>query len=177
MLEKDRKGTSPASLSHPKATCDPKDTDRPTGRSTPGSGRDCLDRTAPAASHLDPARGALQAPHDHRGRRSTRARRVLLGDHPNRIARLRPRPPRSAGSVAARDARGTRDLPMSNPPEGHARSHRQRHPTTNHGPAATRIRAYQSDPRRAQQPGSRPTQPTTHPFPTSANSEKSTRTP
>ena len=28
---------------------------------------------------------AQQAPHDHRGRRRPRARRVLLGDHPNRI--------------------------------------------------------------------------------------------
>jgi hypothetical protein len=54
---------------------------------------------------------------------------------------------------------------MSNPlTRGEVRSHRQRHPTTNHGPAATRIRAYQSDPRRAQQPGPPPTQPThTHP--------------
>ena len=63
---------------------------------------------------------------------------------------------------------------MSNPEQGDARSHRQRHPTTNHGPAATRIRAYQSDPRRAQQPGPPPTQPTPHipsrPTPTARNS-------
>jgi hypothetical protein len=42
---------------------------------------------------------------------------------------------------------------MSNPPPtdtGHARSPRQRPPTTNHGHAATRIRGYQSDSRRAQ---------------------------
>jgi hypothetical protein len=91
-------------------------------------------------------------------------------------------PARAATRVSARAARGThslrqrgmRDLPLSNPPnKGHARSHRQRHPTTNHGPAATRIREYQADPRRAQQPGPPPTQPSpthpTHPTPNARN--------
>ena len=69
---------------------------------------------------------AREAPHDHRGRRRPRARRVLLGDHPNRVTRAHDTNAiPSAGSVAARHARGTRDRPMSNPPPpgaGHARS-------------------------------------------------------
>jgi len=42
---------------------------------------------------------------------------------------------------------------------------RQRLPTTNHGPAATRTREYQPDPRRAQPAGPPPAQPTTQPQP------------
>lgn len=71
----------------------------------------------------------------------------------------------SAGSVAARHARGTRDVAMSNQPRLATLACRERIPTTNHGPAATRIRAYQHDPRRAQHAGPPPTQPTTPPVP------------
>jgi transposase len=52
-----------------------------------------------------------------------RAHRVRVGDHPNRVnpeARHNNIP--SAGSVAARHARGTRETPMSNPPPGRPRS-------------------------------------------------------
>ena len=108
-----------AALALPQSAGDPQDADRPTGRPTRRSGRDRVDRATPAASHLGPARGAQQTPHDHRGRRRPRARRILLGDHPNRVTEQpTTHIPRSAGSVAARDARGTRDLPMSNPPTG-----------------------------------------------------------
>ena len=100
-------------------------TDRQTGPAT-RSGRDRLDRATAAAPHLDPPRGPRQAPHDHRGRGRPRARRVLLGDHPDRVAAQPTTPAHipSAGSVAARHARGTRDSAMSNPPPraGHARS-------------------------------------------------------
>ena len=103
-------------LALPQSTGDPQDPDRPTGRPTRGSCRDRLERTTPVASHLGPARSAPQTPDDHRGRRGPRARRVLLGDRPNRVNRApTTHTPRSAGSVAARDARGTRDLPMSDP--------------------------------------------------------------
>src|SRR5204863_6533538 len=55
---------------------------------------------------------------------------------------------------------------------------RQRLPTTNHGPAnpSRAIRAYQSDPRRAQQAGPPPTQPTTSsPHPGPAKREHATQ--
>jgi len=73
-------------LALPQSTRDPQNPERATSWPTPGSDRDRVDCATPAASHLDPARTTLQAPHDHRGRRCPRARRVLLGDHPNRIA-------------------------------------------------------------------------------------------
>ena len=73
-------------LALPQGTRDPQNPDRATSWPTPGGDRDRVDRATPAASHLDPARTTVQAPHDHRGRRCPRARRVLLGDHPNRIA-------------------------------------------------------------------------------------------
>jgi transposase len=71
----------------PQSAGDPQDPDRPTGRPTRGSCRDRLERTTPVASHLGPARSAQQTPDDHRGRRGPRARRVLLGDRPNRVRR------------------------------------------------------------------------------------------
>ena len=146
-----------------KAPAIAQDPDRATGGPTARSGRDRLDRATPAASHLDPARSAQ--PSAARSSRSPppASSSGSAGRSPkSNSQQLHHHIPRSAGSVAARDARGTRDVPMSNPSGGHARSHRQRHPTTNHGPAATRIREYQSDPRRAQQPGPPPTQPTPH---------------
>ena len=63
-------------------------------------------------------------------------------------------------------ARGTRDRAMSNPPQqGQATPDlRQRHPTTNNGPAATRTREYQPDrASRTTTAGPPPTQPTTSP--------------
>jgi hypothetical protein len=70
----------------------------------------------------------------------------------------------SAGSVAARHARGTRDGIMSNPPSGRPRSM-----LDGGSPRRTMVlrqlnREYQSDPRRAQHAGPPPTQPTTHPL-------------
>lgn len=87
----DRIGARPpaarrSGLALPQGTRDPQNPDRATSWSTPGGDRDRVDRATPAASHLDPARATVQAPHDHRGRRCPRARRVLLGDHPNPIA-------------------------------------------------------------------------------------------
>jgi hypothetical protein len=73
-------------LALPQGTRDPQNPDRATSWPTPGGDRDRVDRATPAASHLDPARATVQAPHDHRGRRCPRARRVLLDDHPNPIA-------------------------------------------------------------------------------------------
>ncbi len=89
-------------------------TDRQAGQPA-RSGRDRMERTTPVASHLGPARGTQETPHPDRGRRRPRARRILLGGHPNRITNNPSHIPRSAGSVAARDARGIRDVPMSNP--------------------------------------------------------------
>ena len=71
-----------------------------------------------AAPHLGPPRAAWQAPDDHRGRGRPRARRVRVGDHPDRVTPARTALIPSAGSVAARHARGTRETPMSTPPPG-----------------------------------------------------------
>ena len=100
-----------------KAPAIAQDPDRATAGPTPRGGRDRVDRATPTAPHLGPAPSPIQAPHDHRRRRRSRALRVLLGDHPNRIASTRT-PSRLAGSVAARYARGIRDVPMSNPLPG-----------------------------------------------------------
>ena len=68
---------------------------------------DRLVSAAAAAPHLDTPRGPRQAPHDHRRRRRPRARRVRLGDHPNRVTtRAHTSPIPSAGSVAARQRAG-----------------------------------------------------------------------
>ena len=92
------------------------------------------------------ASSTRQAPHDHRGRRRPRARRLLLGDHPNRVTGATSSPIPSAGSVAARQRAGNPRPTMSNPPHRLATPDlRQRLPTTNHGPAATQTRVYQSD--------------------------------
>ena len=87
-----------------------------------------------------------QTPHDHRRRRRPRARRLRLGDHPNRITTTPThRLSRRLGRWRPGNARGTRELTMSNPPPRLATPDlRQRLPTTNHGPAAT-TRVYQSD--------------------------------
>jgi hypothetical protein len=127
--------------------------------------RDRLVSPAASAPHLDTTAATRQASHDHRRRRRPRTRRVRLGNHPNRITPHLTDVIPSAGSVAARHARGTRDLPMSNPPPGRPR------PILDSGsPRRTMVlrqltRAYQSDPRRAQHAGPPPTQPTTAHFP------------
>ena len=51
----------------------------------PRSDRDRLVSATTPAPHLDPSRGPRQAPHDQRGRRRPRARRLLLGDLPDRV--------------------------------------------------------------------------------------------
>ena len=89
---------------------------RPPERPTPRGDRDRVGSTTTAAPHLDQARSPRETPHDHRGRRRPRARRVRLGDHPNRVNVPGDIANPSAGSVAARHARGTRDAAMSNPP-------------------------------------------------------------
>jgi hypothetical protein len=72
----------------------------------------------------------------------------------------------SAGSVAARHARGTREVAMSNPPHpGLATPDpRQRLPTTNHGPAVP-TREYQPDraSRTANRTATHPADHNTHP--------------
>ena len=59
--------------------------DRPPSRPAARSDRGRLVSPTTAAPHLDTPRGPRQAPHDHRGRRRPRTRRVLLGDHPDRV--------------------------------------------------------------------------------------------
>jgi Transposase len=60
------------------------------------------------------------------------------GRSPKSSETARSQPPNipSAGSVAARHARGTRDTPPSNRPPPATLAFRQRLPTTNHGPAS-----------------------------------------
>ena len=99
---------------------------RPPGQPTAGSDRDRLVSPAATAPHLDTPRAARQTPHPDRGRRRPRTRRVLLGDHPNRVATSPThRLSRRLGRWRPGNARGTRELTMSNPPPtgaGHARS-------------------------------------------------------
>jgi transposase len=70
------------------------DAHRPPGRPAPGSGRGLLESPAAAAPHLDPAPSPRQTPDPDRRRRRPRTRRVLLGDHPDRITPRR-HPPHS----------------------------------------------------------------------------------
>ena len=80
---------------------------RPPSRPTRRSDRDRLERATAPAPHLDTARAARQAPHDHRRRRRPRTHRLLLGHHPHRITEHADSTciP-SAGSVAARQRAG-----------------------------------------------------------------------
>ena len=119
---------------------------------------------AAPAPHLDTARAAREAAHDHRRRRRPRTRRLLLGDHPHRVTRTRRQHlSRRLGRWRPGNARGTRDTAMSNPPpQGLATPDpRQRLPTTNHGPAVTQPAHISLTARRAQPAGPPPTQPTT----------------
>jgi hypothetical protein len=119
-------------------------------------------RPAPSAAQSSPSPPPASSP-DPAGRSAK----------PNDLTRPQPST-RRLGRWRPGTARGTRDDALSNQPPGWPRSLiRQRHPTTNHGPAATRIRAYQPDPRRAQHAGTRPTQPTTHPRTQPANTGNS----
>ena len=106
-----------------------------TSRPATRGDRDRLVRAAPPAPHLDTTAATQQTPHPDRRRRRPRTRRVLLGDLPNRVTPQTHNIP-SAGSVAARHARGTRDTPLSNRPLPATLAFRQRLPTTNHGPAS-----------------------------------------
>ena len=89
---------------------------RPPTRPAYGGDRSRVERSAAAASHLDTAGSTRQAPHDHRGRCRTRAERLLLGGHPNRVKspaahNFIP----SAGSVAARQRAGNPRLTYEQP--------------------------------------------------------------
>jgi site-specific DNA recombinase len=75
-------------------------------RSVDRGDRDRLERPAAPAPHLEPARDAGQATHDHRRCRRSRTRGLQLGDHPARVANCTDTPIPSAGSVAARHTRG-----------------------------------------------------------------------
>ena len=108
------------------ATRDRQGAHRAPRRPTRRSGRDRLERPAAPAPHLEPARGARQAPHDHRRRRRPRTRRLLLGDHPesNNHRPANNHIP-SAGSVAARQRAGNPRRNYEQPAPtgaGHARS-------------------------------------------------------
>jgi hypothetical protein len=121
---------------------------------------------ATAAPHLDTPGGPREAPHDHRGRGRPRARRILLGDHPNRVNSPTDNLIPSAGSVAARQRAGN---PRSNyeqpPPQrlatpdpGERLPHNEPWSCGEHQPAYISLTA-----RRAQPAGPPPTQPTTTP--------------
>ena len=101
------------------------DPDRPTTRPATRSDRDRLVSPAPAASHVDPPRSPREAPHNHRRRCGARTRRVLLGDHPNRVTDSTPRP-HPVGWVGSGPARaGNPRLSYEQPAPsgaGHARS-------------------------------------------------------
>ena len=147
---------------------------RPPRQPAAGSDRGRLVSPAAAAPHLDTPRGSRQAPHDHRRRRRPRARRLRLGDHPE-SSNHQPqhRLSRRLGRWRPGNARGTRELTMSNPPpQGWPRpildsgSPRRtmvlRHPK----PAYISLTA-----RRAQPAGPPPTQPTTPILPTKRKRE------
>ena len=142
-----RKGTSPTSYLDPLPPEPRQSAHRAPGRSAPASDRGRVDGAEAAAPHLGPPRSPRQAAHDHRGRGRPRARRIRLGDHPNRVnPRHHTNDIPSAGSVAARHARGTRDSPMSNPPPGWPRSFLDSgSPRRTMVLRHTQTRAYQSD--------------------------------
>ena len=132
-----RTGTSPTSYLDPQDAPSRQNADRPPGRPAARSCRDRLVSATPPAPRLGTHARAQQAPHADRDRGRPRTHRLLLGDLPDRIAA----PPTSAdnpsaGSVAARHARGIRDPAMSNQPRLATLASRQRLPTTNHGPAS-----------------------------------------
>ena len=141
--------------------------------------RDRLVRAAPPASHLDTIGAAQQTPHPDRRRRRSRprARRVLLGDLPDRITRQNRNIIPSAGSVAARHARGTRDTPLSNRPRRPRSPSDSGSPRRTNGPASpSRQSAYISLTRVAHKAGPPPTQPTTpHFIPTSESRKFATQ--
>ena len=78
----------------------------PPGRAARARHRDQLAGAAAPASHLAaPGRRARQAPHDRRGRRRPRARRVLLGDRERRLNR--------PGTTSVKEAAGTSRHPRA----------------------------------------------------------------
>jgi hypothetical protein len=58
---------------------------RPPAQPAARGDRGLLVSPATAVPHLDTPRGPRQAPHDHRRRGRPRARRILLGNHPDRM--------------------------------------------------------------------------------------------
>jgi transposase len=58
---------------------------RPPAEPAARGDRGLLVSPATAVPHLDTPRGPRQTPHDHRRRGRPRARRILLGDHPDRM--------------------------------------------------------------------------------------------
>jgi hypothetical protein len=110
-------------LALPQTPADRHHAHRTTSRPAARSHRDRPVRAAAPVPHLDTTETTQQTPHPDRRRRRPRTRRTLLGDLPDRVThRQPPNNIPSAGSVAARHARGTRDTPLSNqPPAGHAR--------------------------------------------------------
>ena len=112
-------------LALPPAPPDRQGADRPPGRPAARSDRDRLVSPTTPAPHLGPARGARQTPHDHRRRRRPRTRRVLLGDHPNRVTpdRRQPDPVGWVGGGPARAGNPRRSYEQPAPTgAGHARS-------------------------------------------------------
>ena len=85
--------------------------------------RDLLERPAAPAPHLAaPGHRARQAPHDRRGRRRSRAGRLLLGGRQRRLAPGHHVGQGGGGNHPAPTRESIRDSTMSNRPGGHARS-------------------------------------------------------
>ena len=104
-------------------------------------GRDRLVRATATARHLDAPGSPREAPHDRRRRRRPRARRIRVGDHPNRIATtdnvLYPVGWVGGGPARAGNPRWNYEQPAVRPATLDAR---WRLPTTNNGPAAVEPR-------------------------------------
>jgi transposase len=96
---------------------------RPPARPATAGDRGRLERAATPSPHLETTGNPRQTPHDRRRRRRPRARRVLLGDHPNRVTHTIHEPIPTAGPVAGRHARGTRDPAVNLMKEGLPRWH------------------------------------------------------
>ena len=111
--------------------------DRPPSRPAPRGDRDLLvaqRRLHRTWTRLEARRARTSSPSP-----PPASRRVLLGDHPDRMNHEHPNSlSRRLGRWRPGTARGTRDPPMSNPPPSGLATPdtRQRLPTTNHGPAA-----------------------------------------
>ncbi len=95
----------------------------PPSRPVAARPRDLLDRPAAPAPHLAPAgHRTRQAPHDRRGRRRTRARRLLLGRGQRRLTQAAPRRSRRRREPSGTTRESIRGSTMSSRLGGHARS-------------------------------------------------------